>query len=80
MLDGVDSGLSIDNIRYLQKIFKMIIDDCAENDVNVYIVVTSNAYELTKDSNCIDVKTGEIVEFKDYEDFVEYICKSQKEV
>lgn len=77
LLDGVDSGMSVDNIRYLKSFFHKVISDCCSRNISVYFVVSSNSYELAKGEHCIDVKTGKTVTFKDYEDWAEFICKEK---
>ena len=78
LFDAVDSGLSIDNILEIDKyLFKTILEDIKGKDV--FIVCSTNAYELCKNNPCFDVYSGEYIEFKDYEDYKNYILKSRKQ-
>lgn len=73
LLDALDSGLSINNIREIKSVFKLIIKDAKASDI--YIIFSANAYEMAKGEKCIDVSTGEKITFTDYENYAELICK-----
>lgn len=75
LLDGVDSGMSVDNIRYLKNFLHRVISDCQNRNITACFVISSNSYEFTKGEHCINVKTGGIVAFKNYEDYAEFICR-----
>lgn len=78
LLDSVDSGLSIDNIIEIKEyLFKTILDDTKDKDV--FIICSANSYELCKDNSCFDVYSGEYIEFKNYEDYRNYILDSRKQ-
>ena len=80
MLDAIDSGMSINNIRYLkEEFFNLVIEDCKNNNIEVYIVTAANSYEMTKGCHCIDVSTGKEITFKDYEEYANFICGFQNE-
>lgn len=76
LIDGVDSGLSIDNIRMILDAFKLIQED---TNNRIYIIVSTNAYEFAKDEDCIDPRTGEHLKFGTYEEYANYICSYYKE-
>ena len=77
LLDAVDSGLSIDNILDIDEyLFKTILNDTKNKDV--YIICSTNAYELCRNNPCFDVYSGEYIEFENYEDYKNYILKSRK--
>ncbi len=71
LIDGVDSGASIDRQRELVGVLNLIEKDCKNQDF--YIVVTANNYEVAK-LRCINPRTGEEVSFQSYEEYANYIC------
>lgn len=56
IIDGVDSGVSIDLIHTVRSLFPLILEDCEKNNQTAYIIVTANNYELAVDYNCIWLK------------------------
>ena len=47
--DAVDSGLSIDGIREIKNDFlKLVEKDCREKGIELYIIISTNAYEFAK--------------------------------
>jgi predicted ATP-binding protein involved in virulence len=79
LLDAIDSGMSIDNVVELKYFFQLVMKDAAQLNEELYIVVSSNEYELVNgEDNCIDVTTGDLVSFKDYSDFRSFILKTRK--
>lgn len=77
LMDAVDSGYSIDNVIDLKnELFNLIIGDMS-SQVEVYIVVTANAYELVNGEQCLDVRTGKYVNFKDYNEYRDFILLSR---
>ena len=78
LLDGIDSGLSIDNIADTMDFFEnMLIPDVQARGLEIYIIVAANSYEMVRGRKCIDVRTGKEVSFKDYEDYRNFILKSR---
>ena len=77
-LDAIDSGLSVDIVVVVKKyLFKTIFDDNPNTDV--YIIVSANEYELARDENCFDIYNGKYIQFKDYEDYRNFILKTREE-
>lgn len=76
LFDAIDSGLSIDNIVEIKDLFNLIIEDGEGKEV--YIIVSANAYELTRGEQCFDVYNGKYVTFSDYEDYRNFILKSRE--
>lgn len=74
LLDAVDSGLSIDNIICIKKLFNAILEN--NNGKEIYIVVSANGYEMARDERCFDVYNGKYITFKDYEDYRNMIIKN----
>ena len=78
LLDAIDSGFSIDNVIEAKDFFKMVINDFADHGYELYIVVSANEYELANGEDCFDVMNGKYVQFKNYDDFKEFIMKSRE--
>lgn len=76
LLDGLDSGASIDRLNELMSVFELIERDAgvqpggAEHEV--YIVATVNNYALAKRA-CVDVRTGKRLSFGDYAEYERFI-------
>lgn len=75
LLDAVDSGLSIDNIKELKGLFKLVTKDAISKGLELYVVVAANTFALVKKERCIDVKSGKIIQFGEYEEFEKFITK-----
>lgn len=78
LFDAVDSGLSVDSIIEVKTMFDEIIKDIPNYNVNVYIVIAANEYELARNSDCFDVNAGKYIRFNDYEDYRKFIIKSRQ--
>lgn len=79
LFDAVDSGLSVDSIVELKDMFDLILKDSKQFNVNVYLIIAANEYELAREANCFDVNRGKYIKFKDYEDYRDFILKSRKD-
>lgn len=77
LFDAIDSGYSIDNIIEIKNLFKLMINDANDLNKKLYIVSSSNEYELTCDMNCFDIIEGEYIKFKDYEDYKNFILNTR---
>lgn len=78
-LDAIDSGLSIDYCTELIDVIKNIIIPDAENSgVELYIVASTNAYELARGNECLDVQNCTYRTFRGYEYYRKFILKSRK--
>ena len=70
LLDGLDSGISLDYIVQLKKdLFPLILQDCEENNLECYILIGANNYEFCSDVDCVRVSDAKHFKFKDYNDF-----------
>lgn len=77
--DAVDSGLSIDGIREIKNDFlKLVEEDCREKWIELYIIISTNAYEFANGEQCFDVYNCNYRTFKDYDDYAKFICKSRE--
>ena len=76
LMDGMDSGLSIDGIDEILDLFnKLVIPDCKKHNMKCYVVITANCYEFVRNNKCINVTTGEEVTFDSYENYRDYILR-----
>lgn len=78
LLDAMDSGYSIDNIIEMKEFFKEVMDDAKSMGVELYIIISSNEYELACDSDCMDVTEGKYVTFTNYDEYKKYIMHTRK--
>lgn len=70
LLDGLDSGISLDYIAMLKKeLFTLIINDCKKNNIYPYIILSANNYELCNGEDCIRVSDASHFKFNNYEEF-----------
>lgn len=76
LLDATDSGSSIDNILDLKDSIYFMIEDILSNNVEPYIIISANAYEVANGENCFLVNEGKYHRFKDYEEYKKYILKT----
>lgn len=77
-MDAIDSGLSIDNIKYVNTIFDTIIQDERLKNISVYIIIAANTYDMLEDRDCLLVSSGRHRTFKTYEAFKKYILSESK--
>lgn len=78
LFDAIDSGYSIDNVLDLKYAFEQILENAKEMNLDVYIIVTANAYEMTHGENCFDVMNGKYITFKNYDEYKKFIIKSRE--
>ena len=78
LLDAMDSGYSIDNVIDMKDFFKLVIDDAKAHEKEVYIVISSNEYELVHESNCFDVMEGKYILFASYDVYKKFILKTRE--
>ena len=79
LLDGVDSGFSIDNIIELKEsLFKVILKDFESKENDIYIICSANSYELAADEDCIVVSTGKHRRFKTYTTYRNMIMRTRE--
>lgn len=76
LIDAVDSGFSIDNILDIKKVLQYILEHDVQPGYQLYIVISTNAYEFANGEDCINVRTGKHVKFTDYEDYKQTILQS----
>ena len=77
--DAADSGLSIDGIKEIKnRLFSIIKEDCKEKGVEIYIIVSTNAYEFANGEQCFDVYNCKYRTFENYDEYSKFICKSRE--
>ncbi len=77
LFDAVDSGLSVDGIIEVKDMFDAMLETCQKRDINLYIIISANEYELARGAQCFDVNSGSYIQFKDYEEYRQFILKSR---
>lgn len=78
LMDATDSGLSIDNICDLKEMIRNIVDVSSKKDIQTYFIVSANEYEMASGEDCLDVISGNHIQFTSYEDFKDFIMSSKK--
>lgn len=86
LIDGFDSGTSIDKIYQFKREFvDGIIEHCKSEGIEVYIIATANNYamvdniENNNSTDCIVAATGKHRTFKSYNLFRKFILSNAKE-
>ena len=79
LLDALDSGSSLDNIRNMkQDFFNLVLEDCKRNGKDVFIIVAANSFEMAKGEDCLDVSTMKHVTPKTYDTYAKLIMASRE--
>ena len=78
LLDAMDSGYSIDNVIDMKDFFQLVIDDTKRHGKELYIIVSSNEYELAHESNCFNVMEGRYISFNNYDEYKKFILKTRE--
>lgn len=74
MLDAIDSGYDIKNMNYFMTNFlPMIFKDSQKNEKEMYVILTTNSYELAAGQDCIDVTNLKNCKFNSYKEYRKYI-------
>lgn len=78
-IDGLGSGMSLDCLRDVKKsLFSLVLDNCADSGIQLYLIVSTNMYELAKDERCLDVSTMLYHEPKCYEDYETLVLNTRR--
>ena len=81
LLDGIDSGFSIDNIVDLKDFLDFLYyHEAIDNGYDLYILIPANAYELVNGKKCFDVMNGKYITFENYDKYRKFILNSKKKV
>lgn len=79
LIDDVDAGTSIDVISEVKASLVDLSNYLNKNNLEHYIVVTSNSFEFAKDMYCLYARTMKKVEVTDYEKYKKFVLKSRKD-
>lgn len=80
ILDGIDSGVSLDMTIDIKNFIHTILKDLHTRipEVPVYILVSSNSWEFCEGERCLDARSLKFKEFSSYEEYRKYILDSRK--
>ncbi len=80
ILDGIDSGVSLDMTIDIKNFLHTILEDLHTRipEVPVYILVSSNSWEFCEGERCLDARSLKFNEFSSYEEYRKYILDSRK--
>lgn len=80
ILDGIDSGVSLDMTIDIKNFLHTILKDLHTRipEVPVYILVSSNSWEFCEGERCLDARSLKFKEFSSYEEYRKYILDSRK--
>jgi hypothetical protein len=77
LLDAIDSGLSIDYIEEVKEfLHNQLIDKLT--DIDLYILISTNNYELCIGEACYNVQECQYVEIDSYETFKKIVKKTRE--
>lgn len=77
LLDGIDSGFSIDAIEDLKRgLFDVIFETSTDKDV--YIIASANEYEFARGEKCFDVVNCRYINIKSYDRYRNVVMKSRE--
>jgi hypothetical protein len=78
LIDALDSGFSIDSIQQVkEQLFDAILKMQKEGQ-EIYIIVSSNEYELCDGEKCFDVQECRYRKFPTYNSFRKFVLKSRE--
>ena len=80
ILDGIDSGVSLDMTIDIKNFLHTILEDLHTRipEVPVYILVSSNSWEFCEGERCLDARSLNFKKFSSYEEYRKYILDSRK--
>lgn len=78
LFDATDSGFSVDNIIELKEFFDLMEEKAEEKGMELYIIISANEYELARGERCMDVNTGKVLSFPDYEAYRKHVLESRE--
>lgn len=80
ILDGIDSGVSLDMTIDIKNFLHTILEDLHTRipEVPVYILVSSNSWEFCEGERCLDARSLNFKKFSTYEEYRKYILDSRK--
>ena len=76
LLDGLESGLSIDAVDEVRKLVETI-EQSVPDGIDLYLVMATNSYELARGYDCINIQTAEHIMFDSYERYARFVRDSR---
>lgn len=76
--DAIDSGYSIDNVVEFKELLNLIVSDCNTYNLEPYIIVSANAYEMCVDMPCLSVIDCEYKTFQDYQSYKDFVLRTRE--
>lgn len=78
MKDGFCWMQWIQDTPSMKNFFNFVLEDAKKQGKTLYIVISSNEYELVDGMNCLDVMEGKHVTFENYSDYKKIILHTRK--
>ena len=78
LFDALDSGLSLDVIEDIKGLFVNQLLPDIDSDMNVYVILSSNSYEMSEHTNMFAVEKMAYVSVKTYARYKYYVLSSAK--
>ena len=78
LIDSADSGLSIDSLAEVNDFLHLMAEDTEKGSCELYVVISTNQYELAAGNRCINVQTLRPVSVKSYGRYRQIILKSRE--
>lgn len=78
LLDAIDSGLSIDYIEEVKDFIHNTLLKSMPNDLDCYILISSNNYELCVGEQCYNAQECKYIEIDSYENFRKIVKKTRQ--
>jgi AAA+ ATPase superfamily predicted ATPase len=81
LFDAIDSGLSLDFMFDIKRLFNAIVDsEPEEYQKRIFIICTSNSYELSRGFRCWDVKGSKEIYFNKYQEYADFIINTRRAI
>lgn len=81
LFDAIDSGLSLDFMFEIKRLFNAIVDsEPEEYQKRIFIICTSNSYELARGFRCWDVKGSKEIYFNKYQEYADFIIDKRRAI
>ena len=77
LLDGLDSGMSIDGVREIKEFINDVLIPDVPTSMKLYVVITANSFELAYNERCLEAATGNYQTFSSYPAYSNFIMRSR---
>lgn len=79
LLDSLDSGIDIPTLRMIRRVLNEVVTVVKQDfNTDLYVLVSANDYALVEGYRCLDVRTGEYIQFESWDDYADFCVKSDK--